>query len=428
MKDRRFSIHLPTAAALLLLAAATGYAAEPVDLAGYDWRSRINGSLTTGVLHKAALPAEAFDAMQVFPLDVHVADEAGLPWPAMIWTRMDGRPAEPVGLIPVEQAEADGEPGFVVKAFAVAVGPDGEVPAHNRVVLRLGGSAFMRRVEVWGGPDADRLVLLGSGLMVDQAGTVPYRNRGIDYPDTRVPFLAVRVFRDLRNPETPLEWRRTEALLVRHDDGDGEMIAMTRLNPEGEDRDAPGIQRIYLDAGTRNRPLHYLMLPMALDGVAFPVRVSGRNRADQGWRWVADAGLQDTGGFRANRIPLNRTDYRFLKVEIYHGLDQHPVREDIRAAAVPYLLVFSPQSTRRAYAYFGSSSYRLPYQDFVRAVQEGNVVDAPPATLGRRHANPARVVVSLSAYRSTLLRLGVWVIALLVAVVTARYVRRRWMG
>lgn len=59
--------------------------ANPPDLTGFDWRSRITGPLQTNVMYKVRLPASVVGKLKSFPLDIRVVDEAGLTWPCMIW-------------------------------------------------------------------------------------------------------------------------------------------------------------------------------------------------------------------------------------------------------------------------------------------------------------------------------------------------------
>ncbi|HMO98943.1 MAG TPA: DUF3999 family protein [Kiritimatiellia bacterium] len=398
------------------------------DLADYEWRSRVSG-MVSGALHKVRLTAEIYDGMRAFPLDARLVDEEDVPWPSMIWSRLDRKAVEPVAISPVGRTERLAELGYTIKKFQVL--PDRrtrETPRHNRVVITTGGGDFVRRVEVWGGPDENRLVLLGSGFLIERGAPAPVRQRGIDYPESTTPWLAIRLFHDPRQPDEAPEWRATEVVHVPRTAAEFDTIVMKRMSRPDDEPRREGLVDLYLDAGARHRPLHAMVLPFNRRDTAAPVRIFGRNDADRDWRWVADGGLHDVAGLQQNRIALNRADYRYWRVEI-HGVDERSLRlGEITAQAIPHYLVFMAANNRPAFLYYGSPRYQLPRQDFVRGVSAETVAEAREASLSRRQVNPARMAGTLDAYGRGLLHFGTGVVVLLVALVTVRVIRHRFMN
>jgi len=400
----------------------------PAELDEYEWRATIHGSMETGRTYKIRLPSDVMDGFRSFPLDVRVVDREGTIWPSIVFARPDRDGLEPVRITARTQVDITKDVEYTVKEFIVE--PDrrsGTVPAHNRAMILLNGTDFVRRVEVWGGQDINTLVMLGSGFLVEQKSPAPVRNRSIDYPETTVPLIVIRVFNDARNAEKPLDWRATEVMRVIRDDADHEQIELKKLPLPEDEADRPGIWVLHLDTGAQNRPLLYLTLETSSHDFALPVRVFGRNNPTNAWRWVADGGIHDMAGQQQNRIALARSDFRYLKVEIFHYAEKAPKITHVLAGAIPHYLVFIARSNAKAYMYFGSPRYQLPVSEFSRGITSDSIQDAAELTLTRRQTNPTRVASSLTAYGRTLMRFGIVIVILLVAVVSIRIIRHRYL-
>ena len=405
----------------------TTASALPAELDEYEFRAALSGSWETGKLFKARLAADVLDGFKSFPLDVRVVDRDGAIWPSVVFARPDRGGMMPIRVSARGRMESELDISYTVKEFMVE--PErrgGNIPVHNRVVVHLGGQEFIRRMEVWGGPDINRLVLLGSGFLIEQKSPTQVRNRAVDYPDSTAPLLVVRVFNDARNADAPLDWRNTDVIRVLRDDADHELVELKKMSSPADEPVPPGVMFLHLDTGARNRPLLYLNLETSEKNFAFPVRVFGRNTQTNAWRWVADGGIHDIAGHQQKRIALTKSDYRYLKVEIYHYAERAPKIGDITAGAIPHYLVFSPLADKKAYVYFGSTRYQLPVSDFSRRITAETIADIKEASLSRSHVNPTRVASSLHAYGSTLMRFGLGIVILLVAVVSIRIIRHRY--
>ena len=347
-------------------------------------------------------------------------------WPSVVFARPDRGGIEPVRITPRGRTEVVHDPGYTVKEFSVEALRRGTPPVHNRVMVQLGGADFIRRVEVWGGNEVNNLVLLGSGFLIEQKLPAPVRNRAVDYPDSVAPLVVVRVFNDARNADASLEWRATDIMRVLRDDADHEKIDLKKLEVPESEPIPPGVLVLHLDTGAQNRPLLYLDIEISGRDYAYPVRVFGRNHPTNTWRWVADGGVHDIAGQQQKRIALTKSDFRFLKVELYHYTEKGPKVSDMTAGAIPHYLVISPQSEKKAYMYFGSPRYQLPLSGFSRGITAESLQEMKDVSIARRHVNPTRVASSLQAYGTTLMRFGLGIVILLVTVVTIRIVRHRY--
>jgi len=405
----------------------SGFAATlPADLELYEWRCSISGSFETGRIYRARLSPEVFDGFRSFPLDLRVVDREGTDWPGLVWSRSDLSGVVPVRHTLLTRVDTTVNPEFSVKEFQIEPGRDGLIPIHNRVIIQAGSSEQIRRVEIWGGPSDDKLVLLGSGFVVEQKSPAPVRNRAIDYPDSRWPLVVVRVFNDTRHPEAVLDWRSTEIVRVERDDADHEHVDLKRMEVPVDDPPVDGVAAMYLDAGSKNRPLLYLTFASEATEFAIPVRVLGRNEVTNKWRWVADGGIHQLDGAEQNRIALAKSDYRYYKVEFYYHTRKLPKIKNVAAAGMPFYLVFEAVSDKKPYLFFGAPRYDLDMVHPLRRVDAGNLPVEEEASLSKRHTNPMRVASTLSDYRNTLMRFGLGVIVLLVAIFTVRVIRRRY--
>lgn len=399
----------------------------PSYLDAYDWRARINGSTVSGHTYRILLPADVYDGCRSFPLDIKVVDAAGLEFPGLIVERSAKGHIDPVRFSSRTAAENNAATEFEQREFAVESDALGQPnPTHNRVTVNVAGDDVVRRVEVWGGDSADTLELLGSDTIVEQKEPFPVRSRAVNYPESSASVVQVRIFPDQRQTNAALSWRATDIMRVVVDEEDHERMKMDRMDaPDGE---APpeGVFAAYLDTGAQNRQLLYLDLDTSASEFMIPVAVYGRNDTTSSWRWVTESGIHDIAGRKETRVPLPRSDFRYLKVEFRHGGKKSPRFSDFTAGAAPHYLVFTALSDQKAYIYFGSSRYKLPTTELARGIGRRTIAEAEELTLSSRHVNPTRVASTLNKYGKTLLNLGVGIVALLVAIFTIRMIWRRF--
>ncbi|HMO05359.1 MAG TPA: DUF3999 family protein [Kiritimatiellia bacterium] len=407
--------------------ASLSAASWPPDLERYDWRSTINGSFKTGMVYRARLTPEIFDGFRSFPLDLRVIDRRGVEWPSVVWSRTDRSSITPLRHADITPADQPTVTDFTVRVFQLQPDRDGTIPLHNRVIVNTGAREQARRVEVWGGPSREKLVLLGAGFVVEQKTPAPVRNRSVDYPDARWPVIAVRVYADPRATDQALEWRSTEIARVDRDDSDHEIIPLKRMEAPADEPPAEGVTVFHLDAGARNRPLVAMTFASDATDFALPVRLFGRNEATNKWRWIADSGIHHLEGHEQNRIPLAKADFRYLKLELYHYGQSVPKLKHLAASAIPHFVIFEARSDDKPYLFFGAAQYDLDMANPLRRVDASLFAREQEAELSKRHTNPMRVAGSLSDYRNTLIRFGLGIVALLVALVGIRLIRRRYL-
>lgn len=404
--------------------AATAWA-ESTDLNLFEWRSRINGEITSNMLHKARLSAEAMRRMQSFPLDARIVDEHGVTWPSMVWTRMEPEMVTPVHKEPAGIMTTDDSSGAHVRTFRVKGNPG----RHNRVIVVLKGKEFTRRCEVWGGDHPNRLRRLGSDLLVERNSPDVVRHRIIDYPESTASVVQVRVFKDQRETghQSPV-WQATELALVKKNAGTESEMELEMLDPPADQSaGAPGVSVVYLHAPLRSIPLLHLHVQSNLRNEMVAVRIYGRSEEGSSWRKISGGVIGGYDGVRRDIVDMRQMDYPFLKLELMHGDTEPPRVREVRATVFPHYVVFRPISSAQAHMYLGSSRYQLPSVGFIRGVDGPGVEAAREVELSRVHANPARMVGSLDAYWKTILNLLLFMVIATLLMMGARLIKMRYL-
>jgi len=399
----------------------------PADLDQYDWRSTLSGSFESGQTYKVPLPVDVYEGFRTFPLDFRVVDKDGETWPSVVWAQPDRSRMDVVRAFPrAGGAERNADDPFIAKEFQLEPDPQGNTPIHNRVIVNAGGGEFIRRVEVWGGTDINDLEKLGAGLIIEKKSPEAHRNRAIDYPDSEVPLVVVRVYQDPKSPEQQLDWRTTEIVRTISGDADFEKIELEMLDAPDDQPDSDGVYTIYVDTGAKNRPLIFLDLETSAKNFISSVKVFGRSQETNKWRWVVDGGIYAMHGSKQLRIMLPKADYRQLRL-VFSGFgEQRPGIDRVHAGVQPHYLVVEARSAQKAFLYFGSPRYQLPMSDFSRRMNAESIEDAHDADLSSRQTNPTRVASSLSDYGRTLFRFGLGIVILLVSIVTIRVIKHRY--
>jgi hypothetical protein len=159
---------------------------------------------------------------------------------------------------------------------------------------------------------------------------------------------------------------------------------------------------------------------------ALQARVLGRGNPTGAWELITQGMVNAYDDARPQRLEMNQAaTYRLIKVEVDHAGDEPAV--DVEAVgAVPYYLMFTPLSGRKAHLYFGSTRYQLPPASFVQGIDVDAVAAAHEVTLARRHLNPARVVNSLDNYWKAILYLLLAIVVSTVSVLSLRLIRMRY--
>ena len=121
-----------------------------------------------------------------------------------------------------------------------------------------------------------------------------------------------------------------------------------------------------------------------------------------------------------------KADFRYLKLEVYHYGQPMPKLKYLAASAVPHFLLFEATSDDKPYLFFGAAQYDLDMANPLRRVDASLFTKEQEAELSKRHTNPMRMAGSLSDYRNTLMRFGLGIVVLLVALVGIRLIRRRY--
>ena len=408
-----------------LLVAGTALVEATENLSEYDWCSRVSGISATGVLHKIRLPAEVLDGLRSYPMDIRIVDEENQPWPALIWSRSGDGPLHPLRATLENETVSS---NMMVRSYRMVADVHAKSSQrHNQVILSMSGRNFIRRAEVWGGERAGRTTLLAAGLVFEQNKPVPMRRRTMEYPETDVPYIEIKLFPDARGAtRNDGEWRTTEFMLVQREVDDVERVKYDMIDPPPDEVPRDGVTEIYLAAEYRNQPVIYFDIDASLKNTSIPVRVYGRARDEGNWRWIADGGLHYYDGQHFARVMMNRTDFQRVKIELVHDGAPPPRVTRVTAGVVPHYLMFKPGSADKANLYYGAERYQLPHASFIGGVDEVAVVGAPEADLSRRLKNPARTVNSLHAYRTTLLNFGLVIVVGSALLALARWVRQRY--
>ena len=155
-----------------------------------------------------------------------------------------------------------------------------------------------------------------------------------------------------------------------------------------------------------------------------PVKVFGRNDATNLWRWVADGGVDRVDGRVRSAVPLHGAAYRYLRIDV----DAPEIPIDallVEAWATPERIVFEAAGDSPAWLYVGGDDVPFPRFDLQHRLSPEQIENAQPCQLGKRRANPYRVVVVLRQY-------GWWMggvaAGVLVVFATVTWARRRRKG
>lgn len=406
---------------------ATLSAAQAEDVTGYAWRARLTGDFATGQLHKVMITPDVADRLESFPLDVRVVDEKGVPWPALLWAADTSDIADPVSTTRVGENLVRDEQGIIRHLLAVQPDRFGNgAPAHNRAIVSISGSEFQREVEVWSGERADALTFRARALILERSSPFAVRKRTIDYPASTDAFVELRIHEDARSPRAPLSLRAIELVHVQESAASVIHVKAQLLDPPPGEPSDGSVRACYFDTGSRHLPLAHLDLTISGKGV-FPVRVHGRANADQSWRWIGDGVVVDHEAGPQQRIHLDRSAFRYLKIELHADGQEAPAVEEARAGLQAHYLVFRPSTISKAFFYAGAPVYKLPGSTFLRMVNADTVREARDAALARLQENPARKAQSLDRYGNMLFRLGGVIVLMLIMLVLVRKIRDRFL-
>lgn len=406
-----------------LMARIVGAAEDPRQ--PFQWRKMIEHPVESGTLYRIRTTPDVFDACPSFPADVRLFDAQGRAWPFFLWApagREEVRqvPAELLNAGQVEQPARYLRQDLRVRSSRAG----GARPIHDRVVIRMSGETFFRRVEVLGSETGETWIALAEGYLVAQ-GRDGADNRTISYPASDFPLVQVRIHPDARNTSEPMALREISLARLLSETGERETLPLEWTVPSAEQR--KDTQVLLADAGARNRPLIRIGIEAGEGDYARPVRVHGRNAPTNDWRWVAEGGVHRIGAHMRDTVEVRGAAYRYWKIELLQGEDAPLAIRRLRAEAVPQDLVFEARGgpeTRPA-LYFGTSRFGLPRFDLQQRTPAEARATAPIVELGRRHANPERVVHGLSRYGRVFGLAAVALVSLLVIAVIAHMIRRR---
>lgn len=417
---------IPLAIVLCALSAGRGLA-QGDPRSAFTWRQPIRGALETGALYRLHLPPEVFDGCKAFPADLRILDPEGREWPFFL-----GVPPEEAGELP-RRATVLGET-FVTSGaryleIDLRVEPrDRENrPKHDRVTVHTTGRDFLRRVEVLGSEDGSVWIPRGAGYLVEQDAREELLNRVLTYGVTDEPFLRLHIHPDAKNEGDLFSVQHVAVALLEDAQAELEEVPMEPIAvPEAERK--PGVQVVLLDAGVRNRPLRRLRIEAEGRNFALPVKVYGRPAETNGWRWVADGGIQRWGAQVRDRVDLKGTTFRFFRVELYHYENEPVEIKRVIGFAVPHTLVFRAESTASPYLFYGGVGVSLPHYDLQRETPERASASARVVTLGEQQINPQRLARGLQSYGHWLTMMAAGVMVLLAVVTVVHLLRRRFGG
>lgn len=413
-------------ALLLLPRLALAGPDEPDVRQPYLYRQALVGEFSSGQLYRIRVPRDVFDACPSFPADLRVFDAGPRAWPFFTWVPAGREEVQNLSAELMNRSEVTEPQRYVRQDLRVRPEPRGRGPArHDRLLIRMGGERYFRKVEVLGSDDRAVWAELGGGYLVGQGGDRGADNRVIEYPPSTYPFLQVRIHPDARNAAEPLDLQAISVARLAREEGEQEEVPLEWTQPAAEQK--PGIQVVWADAGARHRPLLRLVVETAGRDFARPVKVFGRNAASNEWRWVADGGLHRMGDQVRDVIDLRGSAYRFWRIDFFHYDDQPLDLRRVRAWAVPHYLVFEAQGGAevRPALYYGTDQFNLPRFDLQQRTSRAQLLEAPVREVGRRQLNPDRLARGLGRYGRALGILAVALVSVLVLMVIVNMIRRQ---
>ncbi len=341
---------------ILALLATTGLAsAADVDLRpAFAWRQSVEGHFESGRVYRILVDPGVFDGCRAFPADVRIIADDGASWPFFILAPEEKGAAENVSLRPLGDAAAD-ETGVAEQSFSVARDPaTGAIRPHNQLIVRTSGDHFVRRLEVLGSEDSSDWKRLGEGTLVNSSGGGHTMENRVEYSQSVLPLLRVRVFPDAREagdrPVIEGVFCARRAAVTNEMHG----VRLKTLAVASEDRKENG-QVLVFDARARNMPIERLIIASRDADYAVPVRVYGRNYETNAWRWVADGLIQRAGATARDAIPMSGFTFRYMKLELDYGARGPLSGLSVHAEAAPRYLVFEAGVGARPVLYFGAS-------------------------------------------------------------------------
>lgn len=392
----------------------------------YLYRQAVEGEVSSGALYRIRVPREVYDACPSFPADLRLFDGQRRLWPFFLWVPAGQEELRNLPADLLNRSEVAEPQRYIRQDLRVRPEPRGRGPArHDRLLIRMGGERFFRKVEVLGSDDRNVWAELGAGFLVAQGGDHGADNREIEYPPSDYPFLQVRIHPDARRAGEPLDLQALSVARLVREEGERENIPLEWTAPPGEQKE--GVQVLWADAGARFRPLLRLRVEAGGRDFARPVRVSGRNAESNEWRWVADGGLHRLGGQVRDAIDLRGAGFRHWKIELSHYEDQPLDIRSVRAEAVPSYLVFEAAGggSARLALYYGADRPSPPRFDLQQRTSRAQTTNATLRELGRRQLNPDRAARGLERYGRTLAIVAVGLVSALVLWVIANMIRRQ---
>ena len=419
---------MPRRAALLAVACAGALAVRADDdpRREFLYRQPLEGGITSGELFRIRVPREVFDGCPSFPSDLRIMDAQLRAWPFFVWVPAGHEELQSLSAETLNRSEVTEPQRYFRQDLRVKPEPFGKGPArHDRLLIRMGGERFFRKVDVLGSDDRQVWAELGGGYLVAQGDGHGADNREIQYPVSTYPFLQVRIHPDARNAGEALDLQSISVARLAREEGEQEELALEWSQPAAEQK--PGVQVIVADLGVRHRPVQRLRFESAGRDFARPVKVQGRNADTNEWRWVTDGGIHRMGGQTRDTLDLRGAAYRYWRIEIFRYEDAPLDLRRIVAQAVPQYLVVEAagQAADRPALYNGTERILVPRFDLQQRTTKATTAAAPVRELGRRQANPDRVASGLSRYGRALGLVAVGLVSLLVLVVIANMIRRQ---
>ena len=415
-------------AALLAVACAGALAVRADDdpRREFLYRQPLEGGIASGELFRVRVPREVFDACPSFPSDLRVIDARLRAWPFFVWVPAGHEELQSLSAEALNRSEVAEPQRYFRQDLRIRPEPFGKGPArHDRLVIRMGGENFFRKVDVLGSDDRQVWAELGSGYLVAQGDSHGADNREIQYPPSTYPFLQVRIHPDARSASEALDLQSISVARLAREEGEQEELALEWSQPAGEQK--PGVQVIVADLGVQHRPVQRLRFDAAGRDFARPLKVQGRNAESNEWRWVTDGGIHRMGGQTRDAVDLRGAAYRYWRVELFRYEDAPLEIRRITAEAVPQYLVVEAVGgpDDKPAMYYGTDRINVPRFDLQQRTSKSAISAAPLREPGRRQMNPDRVASGLGRYGRALGLFAVGVVSLLVLIVIANMIRRQ---
>ena len=266
---------------------------------------------------------------------------------------------------------------------------------HNEIEVLTDSRNFQREVTVEGSNDADTWAVLQRGTKIFdftlRERNFTARNTRVQYPESTVRYLRVRVIND---GEEPLNITGASVLSVKETPAQETAYAASIASRREDSPRRTSV--IVLDLGSRGLPTSGLTIQTPQVNFYRVVSVEG-SEDTQLWHPVQNSDVlfsYDTPRFVGKQLIASYPEntYRYFRLTIQNEDNPPLVIEGVKFSGTARRLIFQPQFGASYRLYYGNDDARTPSYELERLLPYLDTEYLPSGTLGPQIANPGFTV------------------------------------